>query len=140
MERFTNCTRCGTPLYGDREPLAGICGYARGRGWFVVGGVGGGSEERSCARALQDSDTAQALNVAPGRSLAGIYAHVSDGMLHAEFDIAAELFPDRRSAMHLFQHVGPADPTGLRTTRIMLGDGPVKPGPSPFSTSSHFLS
>jgi predicted RNA-binding Zn-ribbon protein involved in translation (DUF1610 family) len=26
MERHTNCTRCGTILYGDREPFAGVCG------------------------------------------------------------------------------------------------------------------
>jgi hypothetical protein len=66
------------------------------------------------------------------RRRAGIYARVSDGLLHAEFELAADLFPDRRSAVHLFQHARPADPAG---SRITLADGPVKPGSSPSSAN-----
>jgi hypothetical protein len=45
-------------------------------------------------RALQEADTAHTLNAAISRALAGIYGSVTDGRLRAEFELAADLFPD----------------------------------------------
>jgi len=70
-------------------------------------------------RALQDADTAQALNAALSRALAGIYASVKGGRLRAEFELAADLLPDHWSAVHLFQHM---KPVGLDARRVTLTD------------------
>lgn len=73
-------------------------------------------------RALEHADTAQALNAALGRALAGIYARVSDGKLRAEFELAA-LLPDHRQGVHLFQH---AKLTGLDSRRVTLDEGETR--------------
>jgi hypothetical protein len=74
---------------------------------------------RIVVRALQDADTAQALNAALRRALAGIYARVENGVLRTEFELAGDLFPDRRAAVHLFQR---AETVGLGP-RITLTTG-----------------
>jgi hypothetical protein len=78
-------------------------------------------------RAIQEADTAQALNVALSRALAGIYARITDGVLRAEFDLAADLGTDHRGMMHLLHY---AHPVGIEAERITLGDV-NKPGPTP---------
>ena len=67
--------------------------------------------------ALTDARTAEALNAALSRAVAGIYAGISDGKLRAEFQIAANLAPDRTAGVHLFQHAQAAD---LESTRVTL--------------------
>jgi DNA invertase Pin-like site-specific DNA recombinase len=90
-------------------------------------------------RALQDADTAQALNAALSRALAGIHTRITDGTLRAEFDLAPHPGTDHRGMMHLLHH---AHPVGIEAERITLDDrrtggaGPVKPGPSPRSTAA----
>ena len=75
------------------------------------------SDAVDLVRALQDADTAHALNAALSRALAGIHASVKDGKLRAEFELAADLLPDHRAGVHLFQH---AEPVGVDVRRIAL--------------------
>ncbi|MEJ7783818.1 MAG: recombinase family protein [Solirubrobacteraceae bacterium] len=71
--------------------------------------------------ALSDADTAEALNAALSRALAGIYVGMTDGKLRAEFQIAENLAPDRTAGVHLFQHAEAADLEGTRITFTQTG-------------------
>ena len=96
------------------------------------------AESVDLVRALAHADTAEALNRAMAKAVAGIHAAITaDGRLRAEFALK---HPE--GVPYLFRH---AKPVGLAAERITLPDAPaderpVEPCGSPRSTAARALS
>ena len=75
------------------------------------------AESVDLVRALASADTAEALNRAMAKAVAGIHAGITNGRLRAEFDLKAP-----EGGPYLFRH---ADPVGLAAERIALPDAPT---------------
>ena len=86
--------------------------------WRDAGGSGL-AESVDLVRALERADTAEALNRAMAKAVAGIHVVITvDGRLRAEFALRAI-----HDAAYFFQHL---QPVGLAAERITLPDTPAE--------------